>query len=72
MVSYGHELGQRWVSKDGVVRQANVPPTSGPGGGEGERARVCLVFAPTQIRLKNGPGMGRPRTRIRLSQRVGP
>ena len=24
MVSYGHELGQRWVPKDGVVRQANV------------------------------------------------
>ena len=24
MVSYGHELGQRWVAKDGVVRQANV------------------------------------------------
>ena len=24
VVSYGHELGQRWVPKDGVVRQANV------------------------------------------------
>ena len=24
MVSYGHELGQRWVPKDGVVRLANV------------------------------------------------
>ena len=24
MVSYCHELGQRWVPKDGVVRQANV------------------------------------------------
>ena len=24
MVGYGHELGQRWVPKDGVVRQANV------------------------------------------------
>ena len=24
MVSYGHELGHRWVPKDGVVRQANV------------------------------------------------
>ena len=24
MVSYGHELGQRWVPKDGVVWQANV------------------------------------------------
>ena len=24
MVSYGHELGQRWVPKDGVVREANV------------------------------------------------
>ena len=24
MVSYSHELGQRWVPKDGVVRQANV------------------------------------------------
>ena len=24
MVSYGHELGQRWVPKDCVVRQANV------------------------------------------------
>ena len=24
MVSHGHELGQRWVPKDGVVRQANV------------------------------------------------
>ena len=24
MVSYGHELGQHWVPKDGVVRQANV------------------------------------------------
>ena len=24
MVSYVHELGQRWVPKDGVVQQANV------------------------------------------------
>ena len=24
MVSYGHELGQRWLPKDGIVRQANV------------------------------------------------
>ena len=24
MVSHGHELGQRWVPEDGVVRQANV------------------------------------------------
>ena len=24
MVSYDHELGQRWVPKDGVVRQADV------------------------------------------------
>ena len=24
MVSYGHELGQRWVPKDGIVSQANV------------------------------------------------
>ena len=24
MVSYGHELRQRWVPKDGVVRQANM------------------------------------------------
>ena len=24
VVSYGHELGQRWVPKDGVVRQVNV------------------------------------------------
>ena len=24
MVSYGHELGQRWVPEDGVVRQADV------------------------------------------------
>ena len=24
MVSYGHEHGQRWVPKDGVLRQANV------------------------------------------------
>ena len=24
MVGYGHELGQRWVPEDGVVRQANV------------------------------------------------
>ena len=24
MVSYSHELSQRWVPKDGVVRQANV------------------------------------------------
>ena len=24
MVGYDHELGQRWVSEDGVVRQENV------------------------------------------------
>ena len=24
MVSYGHELGQPWVPKDGIVWQANV------------------------------------------------
>ena len=24
MVGYDHELGQRWVPEDGVVRQANV------------------------------------------------
>src|SRR3954471_18758537 len=24
MMSHGHELGQRWVSEDSVVRQANV------------------------------------------------
>ena len=24
MVGYGHELGQRWVPEDGIVRQANV------------------------------------------------
>ena len=24
MVSHGHELGQRWVPEDGVVRQADV------------------------------------------------
>ena len=24
VVSYGHELGQRWVPEDGAVRQANV------------------------------------------------
>ena len=24
VVGYGHELGQRWVPEDGVVRQANV------------------------------------------------
>ena len=24
MVSYGHELGQRWVPKDGIVWQANA------------------------------------------------
>src|SRR3954468_17505222 len=24
MMSYGHELGQRWVPEDGIVRQADV------------------------------------------------
>ena len=36
---------------------------AGPGTGVGEQARVRRVSAPTQIRLKNGPGMGRPRTK---------
>ena len=35
MVSYGHELGQRWVPKDGVVRQAAV--------GDVEVDELCAV-----------------------------
>ena len=44
-------------------KEANVPQTSGPETGVGDRARVRRVSARTQIRLKNGPGMGRPRTK---------
>ena len=50
MVSYGHELGQRWVPKDGVVRQANVSDVEVdeldavvvvcP---EGDRGRTCPI-----------------------------
>ena len=50
MVSYGHELGQRWVPKDGIVRQANVSDVEVDELGavvvacpEGDRRRTCPI-----------------------------
>ena len=74
-------LGRERAHAGGSVFRENggkwwwLPPTGGPGE-RSRRARVRFVSVRTQIRLKNGSGMGRhadaKRTRVRLGRRVGP